>query len=243
MLFWLPSPLERRLISAVFPFLPGQDKNSALQKGGCNLTKPRASATFIFRAFAGLVCHKCLMAQRRTKDQAAVRCEVCILAGGLSSRMGQDKARLVLGRRTLLGHIRATARRLGLPVRVIRRDLTPGCGPLGGIHTALKTSRADVVIFLSCDMPFVSEELLQQLVLTVQTKSNGTFVVEKGRVGFPFLLKVKTALRVERLLAQKQFALQNLAATLNTATIPPLHPEELFNINTPEDWIQAQAYS
>src|SRR4051812_49032994 len=81
------------------------------------------------------------------------RCGICVLAGGLSSRMGRDKADLRLGGRTLLGFIRAEARGLGLRLRIIRRDLLPRCGPLGGLYTGLKTSRAEAEIFLACDMP------------------------------------------------------------------------------------------
>src|SRR5688500_2993407 len=74
--------------------------------------------------------------------------EVCILAGGLSTRMGRAKARLRLGNRTLLGWVRRNAAALGLPVRVIRRDLVRRCGPLGGIYSALKTTKAFAVLFL-----------------------------------------------------------------------------------------------
>ena len=96
---------------------------------------------------------------RKTTPPAEV--EICILAGGLSTRMGRDKANLRIGGRTLLAHIRSTAKALGLPVRVIRCDLVPRCGPLGGIYTALKTTAADAVLFLACDMPCVTETLLQ----------------------------------------------------------------------------------
>ncbi|MEO8427284.1 MAG: NTP transferase domain-containing protein, partial [Verrucomicrobiota bacterium] len=90
-------------------------------------------------------------------------CEIAILAGGRSSRMGRDKSRLRLGKRTLLGQVRATAERLRLPVRIIRQDLVPRCGPLGGIYTALKTSRKQVILFLPCDTPFVSLGLLEKV--------------------------------------------------------------------------------
>jgi molybdopterin-guanine dinucleotide biosynthesis protein A len=40
--------------------------------------------------------------------------EAVILAGGQSRRMGEDKARLRVGRRSLLGHARALAADLGL---------------------------------------------------------------------------------------------------------------------------------
>src|SRR2546430_17716334 len=95
------------------------------------------------------------------KSRSQPSIEICLLAGGQSRRMGRDKSRLKLGRRTLLGHIRAEAKTLGLPVRVIRRDLVPRCGPLGGIYTALKSTRADGVLFLACDMPFVRAALLK----------------------------------------------------------------------------------
>src|SRR5262245_23419835 len=72
--------------------------------------------------------------------------EVCILAGGLSSRMGRDKSRVRLAGRTLLSCVRAQAEATGWPVRIIRRDLTPMCGPLGGIFTALASTRADLLI-------------------------------------------------------------------------------------------------
>ena len=88
---------------------------------------------------------------------------VCILAGGLSQRMGRDKSRLRLGSHTLISHIRATLKDSGWPVRVLRRDVVDRCGPLGGIYTALCTTRAEVVIFLACDMPFVSVVWLQRL--------------------------------------------------------------------------------
>src|SRR5712692_30552 len=49
-------------------------------------------------------------------------CGICVLAGGLSARIGRNKARLRLGQRTMLGQIRAVAKTIGLPLRVIRRD-------------------------------------------------------------------------------------------------------------------------
>src|SRR3989442_2366376 len=102
--------------------------------------------------------------------------EICILAGGLSSRMGRNKSRLRLGGRTLLAHIHATAKTIGLPLRIIRRDLVVHCGPLGGLYSALVTSRADATLFLACDMPFVSAGLLEMLVRKAEHNENALFV-------------------------------------------------------------------
>src|ERR1700733_13460686 len=109
-------------------------------------------------------------------------CEICILAGGLSRRMGKDKARLRLGQRTMLALIRAQARATGLPVRVIRRDAVPRCGPLGGIVAALKTTRVEAVLFLACDMPFVTAELLEW-VLKQSNRPAGKFRKAALQVG------------------------------------------------------------
>src|SRR5439155_22911300 len=143
-----------------------------------------------------------------------------ILAGGLSSRMGRDKSRLRLGGRTLLAHIRATAKTIGLPRRVIRRDLVAHCGPLGGLYTALLTSRADGTLFLSCDMPFVSAGLLEMLVRKAKHNENALFVEANGLVGFPLLLFRHAALPVvEGQLEKMAFSLQRLAQALRSQTI------------------------
>ena len=174
--------------------------------------------------------------ERRTESVKGA-CEINILAGGSSSRMGRNKASLRLGRRTLLGHVRACARNSGLPHRVIRRDLLPGCGPLGGVYTALATSRAQIIVFLSCDMPFISADLVKSLLRRMGRRTEALFVTENGRVGFPFLLRRATLPIVERLLARRRLSLQQLASALRarTARLPLRRRHELFNINTRED--------
>lgn len=169
-------------------------------------------------------------------------CEVCILAGGLSIRMRRDKSRLRLNRRTMLGAIRATAKQLNLPVRVIRRDLKPRCGPLGGIYTALKTTRAEAVLFLACDMPFVSAVLLQRVLENFRPGQSALFVRDGDRVGFPFLLRRSVLPVVINQLARAEFSLQKLATILKAKTIrvPRAMSGELFNINTPADWEKAR---
>ena len=173
------------------------------------------------------------------------RFEICILAGGLSSRMGRDKSRLRLGGRTLLAHIRATAKMIGLPHRIIRRDLVAQCGPLGGLYTALVTSRADATLFLSCDMPFVSAALLEMLVRKAKHNETALFVEANGLVGFPLVLFRRTALPiVESQLEKMAVSLQRLAQALRSQTIrlAARQAHELFNVNTPEDLRNARAF-
>lgn len=162
--------------------------------------------------------------------------EVCILAGGLSTRLGQDKARLRFGRRTMLSIIRDEAAKVGYQVRVIRRDLMPRCGPLGGIFTALKTTRADAVLFLACDMPLVTAKLLRQLVRVSGAKMQPVTVVREKRVGFPFLLPRTAMAEVESQIGEKQFSVHALAAKIKARTLRvSMRSNELFNVNTVSD--------
>ncbi len=169
-------------------------------------------------------------------------CEICILAGGLSSRMGRDKARLRLGNRTLLGHVRATARQLLLPVRVIRHDRVPRCGPLGGIYTALASTGAEAVLFLSCDTPFVSRSLLRQLLERSSQAKAGVFVREGNKVGFPFVLRRATFSAVKDHVERQEYSLQVLAKKLKARTFRAhlAQKHELLNVNTPAQWKAAR---
>jgi molybdopterin-guanine dinucleotide biosynthesis protein A len=100
-----------------------------------------------------------------------------ILAGGESSRMGVDKGLLeiagvpmiVRAARLLESVVRAPAVVVGTPekyrglgLRAIGDDW-PGCGPLGGIATALCASEADWNLIVACDLPYLTREWLEYL--------------------------------------------------------------------------------
>lgn len=167
---------------------------------------------------------------------------IAILAGGMSTRMGRDKARLRFGRRTLLGHVRAAAEATGWPVRVVRKDLVPRCGPLGGIYTALKSTRAEAVLFLACDMPFVSEKLLKSVVSKLGRDWPAAFAVTDDGAGFPFAIRADALPVIERQLVDKVYSLQRLAAVLRArrVRVSGVCKHELQNINTPEEWLECQ---
>ena len=182
----------------------------------------------------------------------ALSAEICILAGGLSKRMGRDKSCLRLGPTTMLGHIRKAARATGLPVRIIRRDCIPKCGPLSGIYTALKTTRADAVLFLACDMPLISKDLIQFILQEVEEGMepglqavvgrsypvNGLFVRSRGRAGFPFILRRGSIEIVERQIQIGDYSLQGLATAVRANILSLTRPwsERLFNVNDHQDW-------
>ena len=105
-----------------------------------------------------------------------------VLAGGTSTRFGQDKALVEIGGQPMLARmlnalvgsgVRQTlvvgekARYGKFRARCVK-DKWPGEGPLGGIITALWRSGADKYgyhwnLIISCDMPFLTSEWLAYL--------------------------------------------------------------------------------
>jgi molybdenum cofactor guanylyltransferase len=106
-----------------------------------------------------------------------------ILAGGQSTRMGTDKAFVALDGRTLLARILEVARSVTPNVRIVGsaakfapfapvvEDIFPGCGPLAGIHAALRSSQTELNVILAVDTPFVSFALLQFLIARAQNSA------------------------------------------------------------------------
>jgi molybdenum cofactor guanylyltransferase len=169
-------------------------------------------------------------------------CEICILAGGLSSRMGRNKARVRIGPRSLLRHIHETARALQRPVRILRHDLVCRSGPVGGIITALRTTHAEHVLFLACDMPLVPASYLRALLQRTAPPDDGVFTATEQGLGFPFLVRKAALPRLENFFASGQRSLQRLASELKISIHSPA-PEEralFLNINTPEDLLRAR---
>ena len=104
---------------------------------------------------------------------------VAILAGGQSRRMGRDKAMLSLwpGGPPLLQLVVDIVAPLaddvfvvasGRPayadfgVRVVP-DAYPDAATLGGIATAIESSRTDATLVVACDMPMLSAQLIRHL--------------------------------------------------------------------------------
>lgn len=168
---------------------------------------------------------------------------VAILAGGLSRRLGQDKAKLAVGRATLLRRIRDTAARTDYPVRVVRNDIVPRCGPLGGILTAFARTRADLIVFLACDMPAVSADWIIRVARAARQEERPVFSAWEGRWGFPFALRRGDLQAVVAQRRSGDFSMRSLAEALQALplAIPSSRARELFNINTPEDWAAYRA--
>jgi molybdopterin-guanine dinucleotide biosynthesis protein A len=99
-----------------------------------------------------------------------------ILAGGKSSRMGTDKGLLELCGKPLIRYTIQVLSELCNTIIISTSsdayqsfgyqtvaDEIPGIGPMGGIYSALKQSKTEKNLVLSCDLPFVSKELLSYI--------------------------------------------------------------------------------
>ncbi|WP_461535624.1 molybdenum cofactor guanylyltransferase [Spongorhabdus nitratireducens] len=96
-----------------------------------------------------------------------------LLAGGQSSRMGQNKALLSWQGQPLYRHMVQLMRNAGLPQVEISGRLTddsipdryPEQGPLGGIDACVAAGKAgNGLLVVPVDMPLLTSSLLQQLV-------------------------------------------------------------------------------
>ncbi len=102
-----------------------------------------------------------------------------LLAGGKSSRLGTDKAKVKLnGESVMIGAIAeklsevsddivvsSNSRRyddITVPVRWVA-DVKPGAGSLMGLYSGLLAVKHDYAIAVACDMPFINIELLKYM--------------------------------------------------------------------------------
>jgi molybdenum cofactor guanylyltransferase len=183
-----------------------------------------------------------------------------VLAGGKSRRMGTDKGNVGIDGKPMVSYSVEALKEicnsitilanndsyhsLGYPVH---KDIITDSGPLAGIHTGLSISKTDLNIFVSCDSPFVTTDLLLYLVEhaagfdAVVPSNNGTInpliaVYKKSCLNLfenrltKGMLKVTDAIKdvntkIIELNSEKQKFNNNILANINT-------PDELKLYNS-----------
>ncbi|TNE75570.1 MAG: molybdenum cofactor guanylyltransferase [Bacteroidetes bacterium] len=177
-----------------------------------------------------------------------------ILAGGKSSRFGSDKAQHVVDGDTMLDRIyRAIAAAGFNAIYVIGRsefpDLDPkSCikdkvsekGPLGGIYTALSHTTSDRVFVISCDLPYVSSDLIQSFVDKGKMLQHVIVSVE-GRLQPLFGIFHKDGARkLEELIELNELKVMRFiesldAEIIDASTLKGYTKTSLTNVNTQQD--------
>ncbi|WDF51404.1 molybdenum cofactor guanylyltransferase [Paenibacillus sp. KACC 21273] len=120
-----------------------------------------------------------------------------ILAGGQSSRMGQNKALLTIADHTIIERVAKalqpvvsslwvagnhTADYSFLNIRSVP-DHFPGQGPLAGLHAALSQIRSEWYVVSACDIPFASTALMQHLIEHTDIKGIQAIIpMQAGRI-------------------------------------------------------------
>ena len=177
-----------------------------------------------------------------------------VLAGGFSTRMGRDKATLMLGDRSMLEHQVQKLMHLGiqdvmlsgagqtLPGCRTVEDIYPHRGPLSGVHACLAAARQKACLVLSVDVPLVPEEALSNLIGIHQ--GGITALEHNGRVE-PLIAVYDCSLQreAERLLKSEKTAIMRLLDGDLLHTVSWSGPAFLLtNCNTPEDYEIIRTY-
>lgn len=179
-----------------------------------------------------------------------------ILAGGKSSRMGQDKPLLRLGGQTMLERACAFGRALGCPVLVAGGredhfaqlppgcravpDETPGLGPLGGLCAGLAAMETELALVWAVDMPFLSERAAARLLGAIGDADACAFAPD-GRVEPLFALYHRRCLAPARAqLARGEPRLRELLRAVPCTLLAPEDEALFVNLNTPAEFAQAR---
>lgn len=180
-----------------------------------------------------------------------------VLAGGKSSRMHKDKKQLPVEGRTML---EASAELVKyMPRRIISaapgeklslrgfetvHDSQRDRGPMEGIVRGLQASNQPWTLFLTCDMPLLTDKLLRLFLSYPKDEADAFMFVAGGvRQTFPLLLKTENASRaMQDAMDNNEYKVQLAIErrlkikTIKAEDFGDFVPSMLWNINTPEDY-------
>jgi molybdopterin-guanine dinucleotide biosynthesis protein A len=118
-----------------------------------------------------------------------------ILAGGKSTRMGQDKATIKIGEKALIRLVYDKVKEVFDDVLIISRlhnaiesidapvlkDIVPFGNSMTGIASALLYSETPYTFVVACDMPFLSTEAFRYM---VKEATGEDIIIPKTKLGF-----------------------------------------------------------
>lgn len=183
-----------------------------------------------------------------------------VIAGGKSSRMGAEKGLQLLAGKPLIGYALETLASVCSNILIssnsdayatmgyeIVADEITDIGPIGGLYSALKQSKTEQNLILSCDLPFVNSELLLYLL----QKSEGYRIVvpwQEGNHYEPLCAFYNKLIvpDIEENIKLGNHKLSNFFQKIKTNKLIindklPFYSDSLFfNVNAPTELIQAE---
>src|ERR1035441_2675073 len=176
-----------------------------------------------------------------------------VLAGGASSRMGRNKALLMLDGRALIDIVASAVREaagnvtiigppevyghLGIPVIP---DRIADLGPLAGIETALSRTAAGWNLMVACDMPSVTPFTLRRILEEAAAYPDAGCILPKSAEGFVEPLCAAYHKRILSAITQALAAgTRKVTDALPKASTHYLRMTDdpaFQNINTPDEW-------
>jgi molybdopterin-guanine dinucleotide biosynthesis protein A len=189
---------------------------------------------------------------------------VVIQAGGMSARMGEDKALKPFLGRPLIQRVIDRVKPIAYEIIVttnrpaeykflnmrLTPDLKPGRGALGGIYTAIASASSPLVAVVACDMPFASQIFFEGA-RRLMVEEEADVVIAKTDEGYEplhALYRRETCLpAIESSLSADQWKViswfpQVKVRVLTTDEVKLFDPSGLcfWNLNTPEEFTEAE---
>jgi molybdopterin-guanine dinucleotide biosynthesis protein A len=171
-----------------------------------------------------------------------------VLAGGLSSRMGRDKALLPWGDGTLLDHMIGLLKESGLASVIVCgerpgypsvADPEPNQGPGIAISHLLASLAPDAwALIVPVDMPLLTPALIRRLLGEPGRPPRAAHYADHP---LPALLPARTA--DGSLLYGRSMRVLHQAAGSRELALDPAEAAAFLNVNTPENWDQARTES
>ena len=171
--------------------------------------------------------------------------------------MGTDKALLPFGEKTLL-QLALEKAKLVSPTTIIVgsrerygsygeviEDRFPGCGPLGGIHSALCATQTDLNLVMSVDMPMMSAEFLCWMVKVAASGQELAVVPETRQRLQPLCAVYRRGAKcvIEQALLLHEFKVSAIFTSIPTRYVQEdelvaagFSPEIFINLNTPAEY-------
>lgn len=182
---------------------------------------------------------------------------IVIQAGGMSSRMGEDKAlkkflgkplieRVIERLDPIADEMIVTTNRVEdysfLDKRLVP-DLIPGRGALGGLYTAIASATHPYVGVVACDMPFASPKFFETAIKWMVNEEADVVIAkdEEGYQPFHALYRKETCMPViKSAIENNQWKVVSWLPQVKVYEIKNFDELCFWNVNTPEEFAKAE---